>query len=93
MSNLKINDYSPFDRQLVSLDGAASSSGNTLYVRNVDEVTKRLESAQQYWIANAARAVERLNHQPHKVLWFRSPHEVLFAVEMRYTKPPLAAAL
>ncbi|RFC40479.1 MAG: Integrase core domain-containing protein [Candidatus Nitrotoga sp. CP45] len=33
------------------------------------------------------RAVERLNHRPRKVLGFRSPHEVLFGVEMRYTKP------
>ncbi|MDQ3267252.1 MAG: IS30 family transposase, partial [Pseudomonadota bacterium] len=33
------------------------------------------------------RAAERLNHRPRKVLGFRSPHEVLFGVEMRYTKP------
>lgn len=39
------------------------------------------------------RAVERLNHRPRKVLGGRSPHEVLFGVEMRYTKPPLAVAL
>ncbi|CAG9932117.1 protein of unknown function [Candidatus Nitrotoga arctica] len=39
------------------------------------------------------RAVERLNHRPRKVLGFRSPHEVLFGVEMRYTKPVLAVAL
>jgi len=38
-------------------------------------------------------AVERLNHRPRKVLGFRSPHEVLFGVEMCYTKPPLAVAL
>ena len=38
-------------------------------------------------------AVERLNHRPRKVLGGRSPHEVLFGVEMRYTKPPLAVAL
>lgn len=39
------------------------------------------------------RAVEQLNHRPRKVLGFRSPHEVFFGVEMRYTKPPLAVAL
>jgi transposase, IS30 family len=38
-------------------------------------------------------AVERLNHRPRKVLGFRSPHEVLFEVEVRYIKPPLAVAL
>ena len=46
--------YSPFDRQLISLGGKMSASGNTLYVRNVDEVDHRLQSAQQYWIVNAA---------------------------------------
>lgn len=49
--------YSPFNRQLVSLDGATSNSGNTLYVRNVDEVARRLKGAQQYRIVNAARAI------------------------------------
>ena len=39
------------------------------------------------------RAVERLNHRPRKVLGGRSPHEVLFGVELRYTKPALAVAL
>jgi len=33
------------------------------------------------------QAVKRLNHRPRKVLGFRSPHEVLFGVEMRFTKP------
>lgn len=49
--------YSPFERQLVSLNGKKSNSGNTLYVRNVDEVICRLKGAQQYWIANAAKNV------------------------------------
>lgn len=49
--------YSPLDRQLVSLEGKKSDSGNTLYVRNVDEVSSRLKAAQQYWIVNAARSV------------------------------------
>lgn len=38
-------------------------------------------------------AVDRLNHRPRKVLGFRSPHEVLFGVELRYTKIPRAVAL
>ena len=38
-------------------------------------------------------AVKRLNHRPRKVLEGRSSHEVLFWVEMRCTKPPLAVAL
>jgi IS30 family transposase len=38
-------------------------------------------------------AVERLNHRPRKVLGGKSPHEVLFEVEVCYTKPPLAVAL
>ena len=38
-------------------------------------------------------AVDRLNHRPRKVFRFRSPHEVFFRVEMRYTKIPLAVAL
>ncbi len=31
--------------------------------------------------------------RPRKVLGGKSPHEVLFGVEMCYTKPPLAVAL
>jgi len=38
-------------------------------------------------------AVDRLNHRPRKVLAFKTPHEVFFGVEMRYTKPPLVVAL
>ncbi len=38
-------------------------------------------------------AVERINHRPRNVLGFRSAHEVLFGVEMRYIKPPLSVAL
>lgn len=38
-------------------------------------------------------AVERINHRPRKVLGFRTPHEVFFGVEIRYTKQPLAVAL
>lgn len=53
----KTYTYSPFDRQLVSLDGKNSHSGNTLYVRNVDEVVSRLKGAQRYSIVNAGRDV------------------------------------
>ena len=38
-------------------------------------------------------AVERINHRPRKVLGFRTPHEVFFGVELRYTKQPLTVAL
>lgn len=38
-------------------------------------------------------AVDRLNHRPRKVLAFKTPHEVFFGVEMRYTKPPVVVAL
>ena len=38
-------------------------------------------------------AVERINHRPRKVLGFRTPHEVFFGVEVRYTKQPLVVAL
>ncbi len=39
------------------------------------------------------RAVDRLNHRPRKVLGYRSPHEVLFGVAVRYSKPPNSVAL
>lgn len=38
-------------------------------------------------------AVERLNHRPRKVLGFKTPHEVFFEVEMRYTKATVKVAL
>jgi len=43
--------------------------------------------------AQVLAAVEKLNHRPRKVLGFRTPHEVFFGVEMRYTKQPSAVAL
>ena len=39
------------------------------------------------------QAVGKLNHRPRKVLGGRSPHEVFFGVEMRYTKQPSVVAL
>ena len=38
-------------------------------------------------------AVERINHRPRKALGFRTPHEIFFGVEVRYTKQPLVVAL
>lgn len=49
--------YSPFERQLVSLNGKKSNSGNTLYVRNVDEAASRLSGAKRCHIINAGRDV------------------------------------
>lgn len=43
--------------------------------------------------AQVLAAVEKLNHRPRKVLGFRTPHEVFFGVEIRYTKQPSAVAL
>ena len=39
------------------------------------------------------QVVDRLNHRPRKVLGFRTPHEVFFGLEMRYTNTPLTVAL
>lgn len=49
--------YSPSNRQLISLEGKRNDSGNTLYVRNIDEVARRLKGAKQYWIANTANSI------------------------------------
>ena len=38
-------------------------------------------------------AVTALNHRPRKVLGYRTPHEVFFGKEMRYTASALAVAL
>jgi IS30 family transposase len=43
--------------------------------------------------AQVLAAVDKLNHRPRKVLGFRTPHEVFFGVEMRYTKQPAVVAL
>jgi IS30 family transposase len=36
--------------------------------------------------AQVQQAVDRLNHRPRKVLGYKTPYEILFGVEMRYTK-------
>lgn len=40
--------YAPFERKLVPLDGKNAGSGNTLYVRNAAEVSRRLGSARKF---------------------------------------------
>jgi len=47
--------YSPFKRQLFSLENKISKSGNTLYARNIDKVVSRLKGAHQFYVANAAK--------------------------------------
>lgn len=46
--------YSPFERRLISLGGKKSNSGNTLYVRNLEEVNRRLLDSRRYWIDNVS---------------------------------------
>lgn len=43
--------------------------------------------------AQVQMAVEKLNHRPRKVLGYRTPHEVFFGVDLRYTKHPLVVVL
>ncbi len=31
------------------------------------------------------KAVDKLNHRPRKVLGYKTPHEVFFGLELRYT--------
>ncbi len=40
--------YAPFERRLVPLDGKNTRSGNTLYVRDAAEVSRRLGSARRF---------------------------------------------
>ncbi|MBF0282125.1 MAG: FkbM family methyltransferase [Zetaproteobacteria bacterium] len=47
--------YAPFERQLKTLANKTSNSGNTLYVRNCDEVNERLKSSQAYQIINVGK--------------------------------------
>lgn len=42
--------YSPFDRTLISLDGKNMQSGNTLYIKNIEQVRERLAKAQKYHV-------------------------------------------
>jgi hypothetical protein len=40
--------YSPFSRALLPLDGANTKTGNTIYIKNVEQVRLRLESASPF---------------------------------------------
>jgi len=44
--------YEPFSRTLTSLDGKNNQSGNTLFIRNVTEVSRRLKVAPKIWVGN-----------------------------------------
>lgn len=44
--------YEPFKRELVPLNGRNENSGNTLYIRNADEVASRLKSAPKFTTSN-----------------------------------------
>ena len=49
--------YSPFSRELISLNNKKSNSGNTLYVRNIEEVRVRLKNSKKYWIASIDKSI------------------------------------
>lgn len=49
--------YEPFIRQLISLNGNKSNSGNTLYIRNSDEVSRRLVSSRRYLVVNGLKSI------------------------------------
>lgn len=42
--------YSPFSRNLYRLDGKNTKSGNTLYIRNINLVAERLQTAPTFWV-------------------------------------------
>lgn len=44
--------YSPLDRRLISLNGGRNTIGNTLYIRSVDAVVKRISESSEYFIQN-----------------------------------------
>jgi FkbM family methyltransferase len=44
--------YSPFERQLIPLKNNCHSRGNTLYVRDVEEVRHRLKGAPKFFVNN-----------------------------------------
>jgi FkbM family methyltransferase len=45
--------YLPFERALISLDGKNYESGNTLYLREIDEIRNRVTSSDEFYICNA----------------------------------------
>ena len=46
----KTYQYMPFERELVSLDGKNQKSGNTLYLRDINEIKNRLANSNKYYI-------------------------------------------
>ncbi len=40
--------YSPLNRKLLALEGKNTSSGNTLYIRNINLVTERIQMALRF---------------------------------------------
>lgn len=40
--------YAPFERRLIPLEGRSNANGNTLFVRNLSQVRKRLETAEPF---------------------------------------------
>lgn len=49
--------YLPFERELVSLHDKNHESGNTLYLRGIDEIRNRLASSDKFYICNAQLSV------------------------------------
>jgi len=49
--------YCPFERKLVSLNGKNNDSGNTLYLRNIEEVIERVKNAPKYNIKATSNEV------------------------------------
>ncbi|MFC1641310.1 FkbM family methyltransferase [Myxococcota bacterium] len=46
--------YAPFERRLVPLGAKQATTGNTVYIRNVSEVRKRLEAAPKFEVLGLA---------------------------------------
>jgi FkbM family methyltransferase len=49
--------YLPFERRLVALDGKNLLSGNTLYIRNAEEIKSRLQGASRFTICNVNQVI------------------------------------
>lgn len=46
--------YDPFSRGLIDINGKNSSSGNTLFVRDLESVSARLHAAEKVSVFNSA---------------------------------------
>lgn len=49
--------YSPLERKLIALEGKNCQSGNTLYLRNIDAVLERIQSARKFEIKQSGGAI------------------------------------